>query len=257
MNNGSKGVIYKKYFFQYGGLIMKKRIFTSAVAIVAAMSLSAAAFAAAPGSTNGKQEGKQTGITAETEIKVESEGGLQVTAPAGTFAETVTEVNLNAEVTATDNTGAAAAAATINAAIAQIAGADANADLVVNTKIDITLTDQDGQAIQPAEGKTVTVTAAYDGASNAVAYVNGDKVEFIKLTVNGTTASFDVTHFSDYYMVKVADSVVASLEGKSANVGAIGNTGDNTDDNKGTGFALAIIPAAVAAAGVVVSKKRK
>lgn len=240
---------------------MKKRILTSAIAFVAAMSLSVAAFAAAePGATNGKVEATQKDITAETPIDIKSDLGLTIAGDAGTFAEGVTEVKMDADIAATDNTKAEAAAKTINEAIEKLVK-DAKADLQINTKLAISLFDQDDKAIQPAEGKKLTVTVAYDGVSNAIAYVGDKKVEFIKLNVSedNKTASFDVTHFSDYYMVKVADSVVADLEGKSADVGAAGNTNKpGTDDkNKPTGVVLAIVPAAVAAAAVVVSKKRK
>lgn len=239
---------------------MKKRILTSAIAFVAAMSLSVAAFAAAePGATNGKVEATQKDITAETPIDIKSDLGLTIAGDAGTFAEGVTEVKMDADITATDNTAAEAAAKTINEAIEKLVK-DAKADLQINTKLAISLFDQDDKAIQPAEGKKLTVTVAYDGVSNAIAYVGDKKVEFIKLNVSEDkkTASFDVTHFSDYYMVKVADSVVADLEGKSADVGTAGDTNKPTDDkNKPTGVVLAIVPAAVAAAAVVVSKKRK
>lgn len=239
---------------------MKKRILTSAIAFVAAMSLSVAAFAAAePGATNGKVEATQKDITAETPIDIKSDLGLTIAGDAGTFAEGVTEVKMDADIAATDNTKDEAAAKTINEAIEKLVK-DAKADLQINTKLAISLFDQDDKAIQPAEGKKLTVTVAYDGVSNAIAYVGDKKVEFIKLNVSedNKTASFDVTHFSDYYMVKVADSVVADLEGKSADVGTAGDTNKPTDDkNKPTGVVLAIVPAAVAAAAVVVSKKRK
>ncbi len=239
---------------------MKKRILTSAIAFVAAMSLSVAAFAAAePGATNGKVEATQKDITAETPIDIKSDLGLTIAGDAGTFAEGVTEVKMDADIAATDNTKDEAAAKTINEAIEKLVK-DAKADLQINTKLAISLFDQDAKAIQPAEGKKLTVTVAYDGVSNAIAYVGDKKVEFIKLNVSEDkkTASFDVTHFSDYYMVKVADSVVADLEGKSADVGTAGDTNKPTDDkNKPTGVVLAIVPAAVAAAAVVVSKKRK
>lgn len=236
---------------------MKKRIFTSVVAIAAAMSLSVAAFAAVePGATNGSQSSDAVTVEADKETVMEGDKGLSVTAPAGSFADTVTSVKMVADVTATDNTAAEAPATAIDA----VAKANnVTTEITVNTKLSITLEDQDGKAVQP-NGK-VTVTVVYDGVSNIIAYVDGNNVEFIALTVSADkkTASFETSHFSDYYMVKVADDQVEALVGKSGTAdNAAGDpTKPDDDKNQPTGVVLAIVPAAVAAAAVVVSKKRK
>lgn len=236
---------------------MKKRIFTSVVAIAAAMSLSAAAFAAVePGATNGSQSSEAVTVVADQETVMEGDKGLTIAAPAGSFSDTVTSVKMVADVTATDNTAAASTATAIDA----VAKANnVTTEITVNTKLSITLEDQDGKAVQP-NGK-VTVTVVYDGVSNIIAYVDGNNVEFIALTVSADkkTASFETSHFSDYYMVKVADDQVEALAGKSGSAdNAGGDVNKPSDDkNQPTGVVLAIVPAAVAAAAVVVSKKRK
>lgn len=227
---------------------MKKRFFTAAIACVAALSLSVSAFAADPGATNGKVESTQTGITAETPVKIETDLGLSIDAPAGTFAASVTEVTMNADVQATNNSSSAAVAETV---------ADvASTSVTVNTKISVTLTDQDGNPIEPVNGK-VTVTVAYDGVSNAVAYVNGNVVEFLKLAINGAVASFDASHFSDYYLVTL-DNVDAVEYDKPLTANGGSTNAPSTDDkNQNTGVVIAIVPAIAAAAAVVISKKRK
>lgn len=235
---------------------MKKRIFTSVVAIAAAMSLSVAAFATDPGATNGSQSSDAVTVVADKETVMEGDKGMTVTAPAGSFGDTVTSVKMVADVTATDNAAAASTAAAIDD-VAKAVGV--TTEVKVNTKLSITLEDQDGKAVQP-NGK-VTVTVAYDGVSNIVAYVDGANVEFIALVVaaDGKTASFETSHFSDYYLVEVAADQVDALVGKSGTAdNASGDVNQPSNDkNQPTGFALAIVPAAVAAAAVVVSKKRK
>lgn len=229
---------------------MKKRIFTSVVAIAAAMSLSVAAFAIDPGATNGSQSSDAVAVVADQETVMEGDKGMTITAPAGSFGDTVTSVKLVADVTATDNSAASAAVSAMEAV--------ASTTVKVNTKLSITLEDQDGKNVQP--NGNVTVTVAYDGVSNIVAYVDGSNVEFIALTVSADkkTASFETSHFSDYYLVEVAADQVDALVGKTGDGNAAGNTNQPTDDkNQPTGFALALVPAAVAAAAVVVSKKRK
>lgn len=234
---------------------MKKRILTSVVAIAAAMSLSAAAFAVDPGATNGQQDSEAVTVVKDEETKLESAGGLEIVAPAGSFADTVETVKMVAEVTATDNTAQEAAAKTLETAVKNLS---VETEIAVNTKLSITLKDQDDKDVQP--NGNVKVTVAYDGVSNIVAYVDGDKFEFIALTVDGNFCCFETSHFSDYYLVKVADDQVEALAGKAgtADDNVTGDPNDPTDDkNKPTGFVLAIVPAAVAAAAVVVSKKRK
>lgn len=235
---------------------MKKRIFASVVAVAAAMSLSVAAFATDPGATNGSQSSDAVAVVADEETVMEGDKGMTITAPAGSFSDTVTSVKMVADVTATDNDAAASTATAIDEAAKSIS---VTTEVKVNTKLSITLQDQDGKAVQP-NGK-VTVTVAYDGVSNIVCYVDGTTVEFIALTVSADkkTASFETSHFSDYYLVEVAADQVEALAGKSGSSdNASGDVNKPSDDkNKPTGVVLAIVPAVVAAAAVVVSKKRK
>lgn len=229
---------------------MKKKIFAAAVAFVATMSLATSAFATEAGGTNG---------TASTTVKVEADKptefttdkDLAITAPAGAF-EAGVEVKMDADVTAPKAEAVAAETKTIEAAVADIAKVTGDAaKATVNTKIAITLT-ADGKSVQPKE--EVEVVVAPDDVSNAVAFVDGKKVEFIKLDKEGGKWSFKAKHFSDYYLVTVDDTLLSKLEGKSTEVK------DDTN-NPNTGIALAIAPAALAVAFVgvtaVVSKKKR
>lgn len=219
---------------------MKKRIIAPIVAMAAVLTLSVSAAAVDsgatgvdPGATN-KEASATATVAADKETVVELDNGVKVVIEAGAFADG--EVTVTVKLTATDNANNETAVAAIKEAIEKLE-ADATG-LAINTKIEITITDKDGKAIQPAEGKKVTVTVAEDGKSNIVAYVGDDVVEFIKLS-NG---SFETTHFSTFYLATVANA--GDLAGKSS--------------NPGTGVVLVAIPAAIiAAAAVVVSKKRK
>ena len=228
---------------------MKKKIFAAAVAFVATMSFATTAFAAAPGGTNGSATTEVT-VEADKPTEFKTDTNLVLEAPAGAF-EAGANVKLEANVEAVTTTPAAASK--VESAIAQIASVSGNAaKATVNTKLEISLTSN-GAAVQP-NGK-VKVTVAYDGKSNVVAYVNGDTVEFFALTVNGNVCSFETSHFSDYYMASVEQSVVDKVAGQSANVA------DNGGSNPGTGVALAVAPAALAVAFVgvtaIVSKKKR
>lgn len=228
---------------------MKKKIFAAAVAFVATMSFATTAFAAAPGGTNGSATTEVT-VKADEATEFKTENNLVLEAPAGAF-EAGANVKLDANVEAVTTTPAAAA--TVETAIAQIASVSGDAaKATVNTKLEISLTSN-GTAVQP-NGK-VKVTVAYDGKSNVVAYVNGGTVEFFALTVTDNVCSFETSHFSDYYMASVEQSVVDKVVGQSATVN---NNGGN---NPGTGVALAVAPAALAVAFVgvtaIVSKKKR
>lgn len=237
---------------------MKKKIFAAAVAFVATMSLATSAFAATesgstsdtavePGKTNGEAQVEVTVKDGEkTEFKTDV--ALEVEAPAGAF-EKDAKVTMEADVAP-----AADAAATVTAAEKAVAvlapdAKDDAAKVSINTKLDITF-KVDNKAVQPKEA--VTVTVAHDGKSNVVVYVDGDKVQFIKLTVTGGMCSFKASHFSDYYLAEVDASVLAKVEDKDANIG---------ENNPGTGIALAVAPAALAVAFVgvtaAISKKKR
>lgn len=227
---------------------MKKKIFAAAVAFVATMSLATSAFAAAPGGTNGKVEA-QVKVEADKPTEIKTENNLVLEAPAGAF-EAGADVKLEANVQWVES--APTTTKKVEDAIKSIASASGNeAKATVNTKLEISLTSN-GTTVQP-NGK-VKVTVAYDRKSNVVAYVNGDKIEFFKLTVNGNVCSFETNHFSDYYMATVDEKVVEKLEGQSATV-------NDNGSNPSTGIALAVAPAGLAVAFVgvtaIVSKKKR
>lgn len=199
---------------------MKKQIFSAAVALAAVAAMSVSAFAVDPGATNGSADGTVADGKVTLNNSVTVEGGFEDGVKIVVDVEPATDV----------------AAAVVDAVEAK-AG-----DVTFNTAIEITATSGD-VAVQP-DG-SVTVTVAYDGKSNKVAYVSdSNEVELIDLTVNGNVASFNTTHFSTFYLVTVAENGNTTQPG-----------GD--DKNEPTGVVLAIVPAAVAAAAVVVSKKRK
>lgn len=127
------------------------------------------------------------------------------------------------------------AAATAKTVAETIEKALTNVDVkAVNTVIDISAM-ADGAAVQP-DG-SVKITVAWDGASNQVIYVGDDgKAELMPTEKVGDTIVFTTTHFSAFYMV------TADVDGDSV---------------PPTGVVLAVVPAAIAAAAIVVSKKRK
>ena len=212
-----------------------KKIIASLAAIATVLSLSVASFAVDPGDSNVPAENKQT-VEADKETTFELDNGATVVAAPGAFE--AGEVEIKMENTPIDN----AAVADVADIVSKATGGEG---VQFNTKISI-------EASVAVNGK-ITITVVYDGVSNAVAYVNDKKeVEAIALKVSDDkkTATFEVTHFSDFYMITVKD--VAAFLGESNNGG-----NNNPDSNKPTGVAIAIVPAAIAAVAVVVSKKRK
>lgn len=224
-----------------------KKIIASLTAVATLLSLSATAFAAVdPGSTNGKKE-ETVKVEEGKDVEVTLAEGITVAAPAGAFTAG-SEVKFVVDIQKADPADVAIPQETITG---KVDGAK------IETKIDITATVDD-KAVQPADGKKVTVTVAYDGVSNIVAYIDDkNAIEWIKLNVSEDkkTASFETSHFSAFYMVSVAADKVDSLLGDAS--GDTNKPGTDKGDNKPTGVAIAIIPAAIAAAAVVVSKKRK
>lgn len=232
-----------------------KKIIASLAAVATVLSLSVAAFAEAdpttdapaadPGSTNGLKT-STVKVEADKPTQVTFDNGVAVSAPAGAF-EAGVEVTFEVKPEPADQAAVATTLETLQAK---------DKDAAINTVIDVTVKDKDGKVVQPAEGKKVTVTVAYDGVSNAIAYVDDkNNIEWIKLTVSEDkkTASFETGHFSAFYMVTVSDDILKQIDGVTGDPEKPG-----TDDkNKPTGVAIAIIPAAIAAAAVVVSKKRK
>ncbi len=214
-----------------------KKIIASLAAIATVLSMSVVAFAVDPGDSNAKAEDTQT-VEADKETTFELDNGATVVAAAGAFD--AGEVKIDMEATPVDN----AAAGDASEAVSKAEGGEG---VVFNTAISITAYSGDTK-VDPKGN--ITITVVYDGASNAVAYVNDKKeVEAIELKVaeDKKTATFTVSHFSDFYMVTVKN--VDAFLGKT--------TSKPGDENKPTGIAIAIVPAAIAAAAVVVSKKRK
>ena len=222
-----------------------KKIIASLAAIATVLSLSVASFAVEPGDSNSKAEGTET-IKADAATEFVFANGNEVEAAAGAF-EAGKEVKVELEASKIeDNAGVDA---NVSKAVADVAGAD----VAFNTKVSITAT-ADGVAVQP--NGDITITVAWDNESNAVAYVDADnKVEPIALEVKDDKATFTVKHFSDFYMVKVAD-VDAFLKSADTTTDTEAPA-TTTGGNPNTGVAIAIVPAAIAAAAVVVSKKRK
>lgn len=260
---------------------MKKRVLAAAVASAIAASMAVSAYAVDPGATNGEAAVEAT-VAAGEATKLTTDTSVEVVISADALPEG-TEVELKTNTTAAENatgtvkeaieTAASTIESALTEAIAQVLGvaadsaeAKAAAPITVNTKLEITLVDKaTGKPVEPNENGKVTVTVPYDGKSNAVAYVDGSKVEIMKLSVNGDVATFETSHFSDYYLVEVSETVLNNID-EVVKVGPItvtpsgsGNTDTNTGDdkNQSTGVAIAVIPAIAAAAAVVASKKRK
>lgn len=247
---------------------MKKKFFAAAVAFVATMSLATSAFAAAPGrsdggSTNTTPGGSDTkapsavgslGGSTGTGTSTPSGDGDKVTTDDGVSVEGDLPAGATLETKVQPVESAAVTQPKLEQAIAKIANVSGSeAAVTVNTKLEISLTSG-GVAVQP-NGK-VKVTVAWDGKSNIVAYVDGDKIEFFALTVSGNVCSFETTHFSDYFMATVDSAVVNKLVGQSVDLGTGGST-----TNPETGVALAVAPAALAVAFVgvtaIISKKKR
>ncbi len=160
-----------------------------------------------------------------------------------------------------------------------------NGDAVV---LDIKLVDKSGKEVQVAEGSSVTVSFSVP-SSVKVGYFK--KVYVYRAEADGTftdmkaslsedrkTITFATVHFSTYIVTtKALDSAVVndtdpaaettaaettaapagSSEAPADTTAAPAGTSNPEDKNQATGVALAIVPAVIAATGVVISKKRK
>lgn len=217
---------------------MKKQIFTAAasLAVVAAMSVSA--FAVDAGSTNGKSEAtadlsKPVNATTSTGVQIEAASGVFGTEGTVTF-----DVDVEPATAEQKTTVLAAAEKATNVKVT-----------AVNTVIDISAFI-DGKEVGP--NGEVKITVAWDGVSNCVIYVDDKGAVEVMPTdheKDSTVISFTTKHFSAFYMVtaeEVSNNGNGSTDGK-----------DDPDKNAPTGVVLAVIPAAIAAAAIVVSKKRK
>ena len=125
--------------------------------------------------------------------------------------------------------------------------------------LDINLV-KDGAKVQP-DGTikvTINVPAALKDAANLFVYRVEDngKLTDVKASVVNGKLVFSTSHFSTYIITSEAltgDAVVT--EAAATDKPAVPEKTD--DKNQATGVLIAVLPAAIAAAGVIISKKRK
>ena len=161
-------------------------------------------------------------------------------------------------------------------AVEAVKATDANKEVVETVKkaiedakaavMDINLV-KDGQKVQPngTIKVTIKVPEALKSAANLFVYrVEADGTfTDVKATVKDGKIEFTTSHFSTYIITSEAltgDAVVteaaATTTAPAATTAANGNAATD-DKNQATGVVLAVIPAMLAAAGVVAAKKRK
>ena len=216
----------------------------------------------------------ETDVENEKDIVIDiPELKVSLKAGAGTFEEAVSKIIADVQVKLAE-ASEKDKADVIAAAIKGLAE-NASDAVSVNSLISVTLKDQDGNSVQPKDGTCVNVNLPYDGKSNYVAYIDGDTAEFIKMNISDGFVSFDAKHFSDYYMISLSDEAVKALEEgdepapetsepdateapADTTTGVSGDTNKPSDDkNQPTGVVFAVIPAAVTALGIIISRKRK
>lgn len=120
---------------------------------------------------------------------------------------------------------------------------------------DITVTvDGKPAAIDGTVTVTVPVPEELKGADSYYVYYQAKDgtLTDMKATYADGYVTFTTTHFSTYII-----STVAMSNDEGASTTAPDATTDNNDKNQATGVTLLIIPALTAAAGVIISKKRK
>lgn len=216
---------------------MKKQIFAAvaSLAVVAAMSVSA--FAVSAGSSNGSAE-----VTVQENGSVEfvsdTVEGLAIKADAGVFKagtkveSTVAYVKEDQVIKVEESVTAALASGNI----ATSSGEKVTSFKVesVDAVVEVSAL-LDGAEVQPDGAVKITVARDPKQDSNKVIYID-DKgnVEVLPTDVKDTTITFTTTHFSDFYLVTIDE-----------------------DEIPNTGVILAVFPAAIAAAAIVISKKRK
>lgn len=203
---------------------MKKRIFNTAVALVAAMSLSTAAFAEAapgvsgpgasdpgvsnpgwsdlgPGASDYEETVDLTGLADDAEVILGSAQGLAIEGTRKDFPAEVTKVTLVSSIGKLKDEPAKEAKKVIQ---------NKNSDrYIVNVSygISVTLLDQDGNVIEPVNPLTVYVVKTSENEkSNGAAYISDDsktvetivkKADFSK---ESTFFKFVASHFSKYYL---------------------------------------------------------
>lgn len=237
---------------------MKKRLFNTAVALAAAMSLSTAAFAEVapgasdpgvsgpgvsnpgwsdlgPGASNYEETIDLTGLAADAEVILGSDQGLAIEGKVKDFPAGVTKVTLVSSIGALKEEAAEAAKTPINNA----AKKEAKKVTSVNYGISVTLKDQDGNVIEPVNKLTVHVNINSDNeTSNLAAYISddGNKVELFTLNKNTTKKifNFKTNHFSKYYLVKTIDTGDGDDETTTTTAASGGGSGSGFGD-PGTG----------------------
>lgn len=203
---------------------MKKRIFNTAVALVAAMSLSTAAFAEAapgvsdpgvsgpgvsnpgwsdlgPGASDYMETVDLTGLADDAEVMLGSDKGLAVVGTRKDFPADVTSVTIISSIGELKDEPAKEAKKVIQ---------NKNSDryiVKVSYGISVTLLDQDGNVIEPVNPLTVYVVQTSENkTSNGAAYISDDgktvetivkKADFSK---ESTYFKFVASHFSKYYL---------------------------------------------------------
>ena len=113
---------------------------------------------------------------------------------------------------------------------------------------------------------TINVPETLKNAAKLFVYRVGANGTFtdVKATIEGGKLIFSTSHFSTYIITSEAlsgDAVVteAATTSAAAENTAAATAGGNgtTDKNQATGVMIAVVPAAMAMAGVILSKKRK
>lgn len=129
-----------------------------------------------------------------------------------------------------------------------IGSADINTDIHIYV-LDITLINAQGAAVQPNGSVTVKIQLPEDFEDSDTYYVyyqaDDGTLTDMHATFENSCVVFTTNHFSTYILTteKLVDDS--------------GNNADNPDKNQATGVTLLFIPAVAAAAGVIISKKRK
>lgn len=190
---------------------MKKRIFSTAVALAAAMSLSVSAFAAAaigetdtnPGWSDivgGSEDRIEVDVNPNGETRIVTDIGLAVIAPKGTFPAGVTKVTLTANIGAVKEERVEEITAKINGVID-----DQEKLAFVTYGMSLELNDQNGNSITEFNN-LLTVSISKNTTienNNTVVYLSddGNTAEAYELkNMENNTFQFSVPHFSKYYL---------------------------------------------------------
>lgn len=225
---------------------MKKRIFSTAVALAAAMSLSVSAFAAAaigetdtnPGWSDivgGSEARIEVDVNPNGETTIVTDIGLAVIAPKGTFPAGVTKVTLTANIGAVNEERVEEITAKINGVID-----DQEKLAFVTYGMSLELNDQNGDSITEFNN-LLTVSIAKNTTiqkNNTVVYLSddGNTAEAYELkNMENNTFQFSVPHFSKYYLGNVDESTDPDDDNNGGNNNGGNNNGGFVDpgDNDG------------------------